>query len=342
MKTERCDFGVLETGERVSLYIMKLGPLRASLSDYGATLVSLCLPPARNCGDDVALGFSTLAGYVGRHPYFGATVGRHAGRIAGARFVLDGVECVLAANDGPNHIHGGIRGFERHVWKTETYEVSGEPRIRMTRRSPDGEEGYPGNLEVGVEFGLSGSGEFLIRYSATTDAPTVVNLTNHSYFNLRGNGRGSVADHEIAVAASTYLEANARLVPTGRRLGVEGGAFDLRTARRIGDGLEALGGYDVCFALDREGPGLVECARVFEPISRRAMRVATTCPGLQFYTGNFLEGEAGKHGVRYERHSAFCLEAQYFPDAVHRPDFPSSILRPGRSWEEETRYRFDF
>lgn len=341
MKTERIDFGVLESGERASLYRLKSGPLTMTLSDYGATIVSLFLPPARGAGEDILLGSSTLAGLAGRHPYFGATVGRHAGRIGGAAFAIDGVEYPLAANDGPNHLHGGLRGFERYLWKAEAFEEGGEPRVRMTRTSSDGEEGYPGNLEVSVVFGLGGNGELILRYSAATDAPTVVNLTNHAYFNLKGAGRGSILDHEISIAASTYLEADARLLPTGRKLEVGGGAYDLKAKRRMGEGVALLGGYDCCYVLDRSSSELIECAVVSEPATGRTMRVSTTCPGVQFYTGNFLAGEAGKHGTRYDRHAGFCLEAQYLPDAVHHDDFPSVILRPGRNWEEETRYRFE-
>ncbi|HUX37254.1 MAG TPA: aldose epimerase family protein [Rectinemataceae bacterium] len=339
---ERVDFGTLETGEKVSLYLMELGDIKVSLCDYGATLVSIFLPPAPGSGEDILLGFSTLAGYTGKHPYFGSTVGRHAGRIGGARFTLDGKEYTLAANDGSSNLHGGLKGFERHVWKSEAYTESGEARVRMWRTSPDGEEGFPGNLEVSLVFGLHASGELSIRYRAKSDKSTIVNLTNHAYFNLRGNGRGSVEDQEVSIAASSYLEGDAGLVPTGRRLPVEGGAFDLRSPRRLGEGLASLGGYDSCYVLDRQGPGLFDCARVFDPKSKRSMRVRTTCPGIQLYTANFLAGEVGKHGLRYERHSGFCLETQYFPDAVNHADFPSVVLAPGKLWEEETRYGFDF
>ncbi len=339
---DRVDFGTLETGEKVSLYVMELGDIKVSLCDYGASLVSIFLPPAPDSGEDILLGFSTLAGYAGKHPYFGSTVGRHAGRIAGARFSLGGREYKLAANDGSANLHGGLKGFERHVWKAEAFAESGEPRLRMERTSPDGEEGFPGRLEVIIVFGLTASGELSIRYEARSDAPTLVNLTNHAYFNLRGNGRGSVEDHELSIAASSYLEADAGLVPTGRRLPVEGGAFDLRKARRLGEGLSSLGGYDSCFVLDRQGPGLFDCAKVYEPVSGRSMSVRTTCPGIQLYTANFLAGEVGKHGLRYDRHSGFCLETQYFPDAVHHADFPSVVLEAGRLWAEETRYGFSF
>lgn len=340
MAIGRLDFGVLETGETASLFLLEYGPLRASFSDYGASIVSLRLPPVRGLGEEILLGLSSLAAYAGPHPYYGSTVGRVAGRIGGAAFSLGGRRYELAANDGRNHLHGGLRGFERRLWRAEAFEEGGEPRLRFERRSTDGEEGYPGNLDVLVEFGLSAAQELRIRYEAGSDAPTLVNLTNHAYFNLRGPEGGDVLGHELRLAASRYLEADAELLPTGSILPVEGGPFDLRRSRPLREG--PPGGYDHYFILDREGPGLFEALELREGESGRSLRLSSSCPGIQLYTGNFLAGELGRHGRRYSRHAGLCLEAQAYPDAPNRPDFPSIELRPGDVYAEETRYRFEF
>jgi aldose 1-epimerase len=220
-------------------------------------------------------------------------------------------------------------------------EEGGEPRLRLRRRSPDGEEGFPGNLELCVTFGLEASQSLLIRYEAGTDAPTPLSLTNHAYFNLRGAGYGGIGEHWLRMDASRMLESGPDLLPTGRILEVEGSLYDFRRGRRLGEGLVALGGYDLCMVLDRRS-GVEESAWLWEEGSGRRLAVSTSFPGLVLYTGNFLSGLAGKDGLRYRRHEGLCLETQYFPDAPNRPDFPSVILEPGRTWSELSRYRFEF
>ena len=340
MAIEKKSFGLLANGEEVSLFILKAGEASVTLTDYGATLVSVLLPDGRGGMDDLLLGCSTLNGYTEKHPFFGATVGRYANRIGGSRFSLGGKDYVLAANDGVNHLHGGLKGFNTFVWKAEPSEGVRGPALRFSRTSPDGEEGYPGKMEVSVTFVLGAEGALSISYQARTDAETVVNLTNHAYFNLRGEGRGSILDHELALACSSYLPVNSDLIPTGEPRPVAGGPFDFRKAKKIGRDIAAAGGYDHCFILDRSVSGLVDFADVLEPISGRRMTAATSLPGVQLYSGNFLAGFAGKRGSSYDKHGGFCLETQLFPDSPNKPGYPSSRLLPGETWAHETVYRF--
>jgi aldose 1-epimerase len=340
MSIERKPFGLLASGEDAQLFILREGELAVTLTDYGATLVSVLLPDGRGGRDDILLGCSTLSGYTAKHPFFGATVGRYANRIGGSRFSLGGADYPLAANDGVNHLHGGIKGFNTFVWKSETAEGPKGSSVKFSRTSPDGEEGYPGNLEVAVAFTLDKGGSLAIAYEARTDAETVVNLTNHAYFNLRGEGLGSILDHELALACSSYLPVDSGLIPIGDPIPVAGGPFDFRKAKKIGRDIAAAGGYDHCFVVDRRGSGLVEFAEVSEPITGRRMTAATTLPGVQLYTGNFLAGAAGKRGSVYEKHGAFCLETQLYPDSPNKPAYPSSRLLPGQVWAHQTVYGF--
>jgi aldose 1-epimerase len=340
MSIERKSFGLLANGEEAQLFIVEEGELRVTLTDYGATLVSLLLPDGRGGSDDVLLGCSTLSGYTGKHPFYGVTVGRYANRIGGSRFSLGGKAYPLAANDGANHLHGGIKGFNTFVWKAEASEGPKGSAVKFTRRSPDGEEGYPGNLDLEVTFTLDKGGALSIAYAARSDAETVVNLTNHAYFNLRGEGRGLILDHELKLACSSYLPVDASLIPLGDPLPVAGGAFDFRQAKKIGRDIGAAGGYDHCFILDGKGPGLVDFAEVREPLTGRRMTAATTLPGVQLYSGNFLAGSAGKRGSVYEKHGGFCLETELFPDSPNKPAYPTSRLLPGGLWAHETVYRF--
>jgi aldose 1-epimerase len=340
MSIERKSFGVLANGEEARLFIVKAGELAISLTDYGATLVSIMLPDGRGGYDDILLGCSTLSGYTGNHPFFGATVGRYANRIGGSRFSLGGKDYLLAANDGANHLHGGYKGFNTFVWKAESSEGPKGSAVKFSRRSPDGEEGYPGNLDVSVVYSLSKAGELSIAYEARTDAETIVNLTNHAYFNLRGEGQGLILDHELSLACSSFLPVDSGLIPRGDPIPVAGGPFDFRKAKKIGRDIETAGGYDHCFVLDGKGPGLVNFAEVREPVTGRRMTAATTLPGVQLYTGNFLGGSIGKRGSVYKKHSAFCLETELFPDSPNKPQYPSSRLLPGQVWGHETVYRF--
>ncbi len=341
MSIQKKNFGTLGTGEDVSLYVLKAGDFTATFTDYGAILVSLLVPDRRGVAEDVTLGFSTLAGYTGKHSFFGATVGRYANRIAKARFSLDGAEYQLAANNGENHLHGGIKGFDKYIWRAEVLAENPEPRIRFSRTSPDGEEGYPGRLEASVTFTLCPAGDLSIEYEARTDAKTIVNLTNHSYFNLKGEGRGSILDHSMKLACSRIAPVGPTLIPTGELAEVANGPFDFRAGAIIGEKIvHTPGGYDHNYAVDRAGPGLVEFAEVYEPLSGRRMRVSTTLPGCQFYSGNFLSAISGKRGSLYDKHAGFCLETQFFPDSPNQPSFPSVVLEPGQVWAHETVYSF--
>ena len=340
MSIAKRNFGVLASGEEASLFVLECRDIAITLTDYGATLVSILLPDGRGGRDDILLGSSTLAGCAAKHPFFGVTVGRYANRIGASRFVLGAKEYRLAANDGENHLHGGLKGFNTFVWKAEASEGTRGPAVKFSRTSPDGEEGYPGELSVSVVFTLRPEGAISIAYEARTNAQTVVCLTNHAYFNLRGEGTGSILDHILRLDASRYLPVGANLIPSGGPIAVEGGPFDFRKPKPIGRDIAAAGGYDHCFVIDREGPGLAEFGEAREPVTGRRMTAATTLPGVQLYSGNSLAGFPGKRGSTYEKHSGFCLETELYPDSPNRSDFPSSVLRPGETWAHSTEYRF--
>lgn len=342
MELERKTFGILSTGEDVELFILSSGDLSLGISTYGATLVSLTVP-GRSGRDDVLLGFSTLGPYTRKHPFLGSTVGRYANRIAKGRFEAGGRECLLARNNGPNSLHGGLRGFDKHVWIAEAYREAGGVFVRLSHTSPDGDEGYPGTLRATVTYGLSGKNEVSALYEAEVDAPCPVNLTNHAYFNLAGEGRGTILDHEASLWASAYLPVDETQIPTGELALVEGTPFDFRSPKPIGRDLAAAGGgYDHCFVVDG-APGTIRpCARVRDPKSGRSLEVATTQPGVQFYTGNFLDGIPGKRGALYGKHAGFCLETQNFPDAPNRPAFPDCVYGPGRPYRERTVFSFGY
>jgi aldose 1-epimerase len=307
---------------------------------YGATLTDLLVPDRDGLQADVVLGFDQFARYPVDSPYFGCTVGRVANRISGARFGLDGADYRLAANDGPNHLHGGQVGFDKAVWRAEAAAEAGSQVLRLVHRSPAGDEGYPGNLDVSVTYRLALDGALSLEYEATTDAPTLVNLTNHSYFNLAG--KGDILGHILTLYASRYTEPDAQLTPTGRILPVAGTPLDFRRPAAVGGRLARLdiGGYDHNYVIDGGPDPLALAAELYEPGSGRAMEVLTTKPGIQLYTGNFLDGLAGKGGAVYQRHAALCLETQYFPDAIHHPAFPSPVLRPGQTYRHTTVHRF--
>jgi aldose 1-epimerase len=313
---------------------------------YGAIVRSLRVPDRTGRMADIVHGFDSLEGYLAGHPYFGAVIGRYGNRIGGARFSLDGRAYELAANNGPNHLHGGVRGFDKHVWRAGRLPQG--TGVVFTRTSPDGEEGYPGALEVRVTYTLTDANELGIEYEATTDRPTPVNLTNHSYFNLGGHDSGDILDHEVMLHAEAYTPVDATLIPTGAIAPVEGTPFDFRRPARVGarinqphEQLKFGRGYDHNFVLSRKGDGLQPAARVTEPKSGRTLDVATTEPGVQFYTGNFLDGSVrGKGGTAYAHRSALCLETQHFPDSPNKPQFPSTILRPGAQYRSRTVFTF--
>jgi aldose 1-epimerase len=296
--------------------------------------------------EDVALGFDTLDGYLGAHPYFGAIVGRYGNRIARGRFRLDGAEYTLAKNNGENSLHGGIKGFDKVLW-TPAITQSGSA-LQLTYLSKDGEEGYPGDLTSQVTYSLGDDNSLRIDYLATTSKPTVLNLTNHTYFNLAGQGKGDILNHQVQIFASTYTPVDAGLIPTGKLEPVQRTPFDFLAPHAVGERIGAAheqitrgGGYDHNFVLDGASGTLRPAARVQESTSGRVMEVLTAEPGLQFYTGNFLDGTVkGKGGVAYGRRSGFCMETQHFPDSPNQPSFPSTVLRPGQEYRTTTIYRF--
>ncbi|HLY16991.1 MAG TPA: aldose epimerase family protein [Bryobacteraceae bacterium] len=340
------EFGKLPSGETVELYTLKNPKgVAAGISTYGAVVVSLKVPDRAGALGDVVLGFDDFNGYLTPPPYFGAVVGRYGNRIAHAQFVLDGVTYHLAKNDGDNTLHGGKRGFDKVIWKAKP---NGGQSLELTYLSKDGEEGYPGNLSVTVVYTLTDDNELLIDYSATTDKDTVLNLTNHSYFNLAGQGEGDILGHRLAIKAGRFTPVDEGLIPTGELRSVEGTPLDFRQSHAIGERIDStdeqivLGrGYDHSFVLDRTGDGLSLAARVADPKSGRVMEVLTTQPAVQFYTGNFLDGTIhGKGGKVYGRRSALCLETQHYPDSPNHPDFPTTELKPGQQYHTTTVYRF--
>jgi aldose 1-epimerase len=340
------EFGKTPSGESVELYTLKnAAGVEVAISTYGATVVSLTVPDRSGALGDIVLGFDDLDGYLGPHPYFGALVGRYANRIGGASFTLDGVDYRLAKNNGDNSLHGGMRGFDKVLWEAGP---SNGRSLRLTYLSEDGEEGYPGNLFVTVVYTLTDSNELSIDYAATTDKNTVLNLTNHSYFNLAGQGEGDILSHAITIYADRYTPVDGGLIPTGELRSVEGTAFDFRRPRTIGEliGLDDEqivlgGGYDHNFVLNNAGTGLCLAAKVTDARSGRAMEVLTTEPAIQFYTGNSLGGAIrGKGGKVYGKHSALCLETQHYPDSPNHPSFPTTVLKAGERCRSTTVYRF--
>jgi len=338
-------FGQMSDGRKVTLYeLANENGLYASVIDYGAILVSLHVPDRNGKMADVVLGFDNLDAYLKRNPLFGATVGRYANRIAHASFTLDGTEYKLTANAGKNHIHGGrSKRFDKVMWKGRTFRSNDEVGVRLTYLSKDGDEGFPGNLGCTVTYIFTNKNELKISYEATTDEPTIVNLTNHSYFNLAGAGEGDVLGHEIVINADYYTPADKALIPTGEIHHVDGTPLDFTEPRTIGASIGELKqtrGYDHNYVLKNSSGSLVLAARVYEPASGRVMEVRTTEPGMQFYTANGMRGISGKDGKTYNQHYGFCLETQHFPDSPNKPHFPSVVLRPGQKFSSMTVFAF--
>ena len=345
-------FGTMPDGREVKSFTLTNGNgMRAVLIEYGATLVSLEVPDRAGALGDVVLGFDSVAEYEKGSPYFGCIVGRYANRIGGAKFSLDGKEYTLAKNDKENTLHGGKVGFDKVVWTAEPVEDKRGPAVKFSYTSKDGEEGYPGTLKVNVYYTLSNINSLRIRYEATSDAKTVCNLTHHSYFNLAGAGSGDVLQHELEIAANKFTPVDATLIPTGELRELTGSPLDFRAAKMIGTQIEADdeqiklgGGYDhnyVLLPVKNPKKPVRLAASVFDPSSGRTMEVLTTEPGLQFYTGNFLDGTlVGKSGKTYVKRGALCLEAQKFPDSPNKPEFPSCVLEPGKTYRQTTVYTF--
>jgi aldose 1-epimerase len=340
-------FGATADGTPVQLYTLRnVSGVEAKISNYGGIVVSLKVPDRAGHYGDVVLGYDRLAGYLKETPYFGCLVGRYGNRIARGRFSLDGAEYTLATNNGPNALHGGLKGFDKVVWEGKAYRSKDGPVLELTYVSKDGEEGYPGNLTVKAVYTLTVDNALRLEYTATTDKATVVNLTQHSYFNLAG--KGDILGHVVEMPADRFTPVDSTLIPTGELKPVEGTPFDFRKPTPIGarinqddEQLRFGGGYDHNWVFPKKTGQLTLLARVSEPTTGRVLEVLSTEPGLQFYTGNFLDGKiVGKRAWVYQQRNAFCMEPQHFPDSPNQPTFPSTVLRPGQTYRNTIIYRF--
>jgi aldose 1-epimerase len=342
-------FGKTPAGETVDVYTLtNTEGMEVRAITFGGIITSIRVPDRNGKLDDVALGFDSLEGYLRNPPYLGAIIGRYANRIGLGRFTLDGKTYTLATNNRPNHLHGGNKGFDKVVWKAESFKKPEGVGIVFTHTSPDGDEGYPGTLSLRVTYTLNNKNEIAFDYEATTDKATPVNLTQHSYFNLAGDGSRDILDHVLTIHAGKLTPVSQSLIPTGELASVEGTPFDFRKPTAIGARIEATdtqmkygNGYDHNFVLDRSGDGLVLAAHVEEPTSGRVLEISTTEPGIQLYTGNFLDGTlTGKAGHVYKRRMGFALETQHYPDSPNKPEFPNTILKPGETYRSKTVFAF--
>ena len=343
---KREPFGQMPDGKAVERFTLtNASGIELKAISYGGIITSLRVPDRNGKFDDIVLGFDQLDGYLKDHPFFGAIIGRYGNRIGKAQFTLDGKTYKLAANNGPNNLHGGTKGFDKVLW---TVEPIGNNGLAFTRTSPDGEEGFPGNLRTRVTYTLTDKNELIVDYHATTDKATPVNLTQHSYFNLAGQASGDILGHELMINADRYTPVDDTLIPTGELAPVEGTPFDFRKPTAIGarinnadPQLKAGLGYDHNWVLNRKGTGLELAARVREPKTGRTLEITTTEPGIQFYAGNFLDGKlTGKGGAVYRHRTGFCLETQHYPDSPNHPKFPSTILKPGQEYRTRTVFTF--
>ena len=345
----RASFGTLPDGTAVEVFTLtNANGLELRAITLGATIVSLRVPDRAGRFDDIVLGHDRVEGYVSSSPYFGSIVGRYANRIAKGAFSLDGKTYALATNNAPNHLHGGVKGFDKIVWKAEPVAAADGAAVAFSMTSPDGDEGYPGTLRVRVTYTLTNKNELIVDYDASADKATPVNLSQHSYFNLAGDGSGDILGHVLSINADRFTPVDATLIPTGELTPVSGTPFDFRTPTAIGariaaddEQLRRGKGYDHNFVLNRPGAGLVPAARVVAPTTGRTLDIATTEPGIQFYSGNFLDGTiTGKSGHVYRHRTGFCLETQHFPDSPNQPAFPSTILKPGETYRSRTVFTF--
>ncbi|MBK6976376.1 MAG: galactose mutarotase [Cytophagaceae bacterium] len=342
-------FGILANGDSVTSYTLKnSNGMEVEIINLGGTIVRWTAPDKNGKFEDITLGVNDPKVYLGPARYLGALIGRFGNRIAKGKFSIEGTEYTLAKNNGPNSLHGGRVGFNAKIWKVEPKDGS-EPSLKLSLLSKDGEEGYPGNLNVEVVYTLNKDNSLKIAYKATTDKNTVINMTNHAYFNLKGEGNGDILDHELQLSASKFLPVDGGLIPTGELKDVKGTPFDFLTSHKIGDKINETtdtqiklgGGYDHCWVFDDAKNSLKSVAMVHEPVSGRTMEVITTEPAVQFYTGNFLDGKAtGKSGKKYEYRYGFCLETQHFPDSPNQSAFPTTLLKPGETYSTTTIYKF--
>ncbi|MDZ7717724.1 MAG: aldose epimerase family protein [Balneolaceae bacterium] len=340
-QVETEEFGAMDDGSTVQLFTLtNSNGMEVSITNYGGIVTSIKVPDEDGNIENVVLGFDNLEQYKSGHPFFGAIAGRYANRIANGQFELNGETYQLATNDGENHLHGGEEGFDKKLWDAEVNED--ENSVTLSYLSPDGEEGYPGNLDVEVTYTLTEENELRIDYHATTDKATVVNLTNHSYFNLSGDPSQGILDHLLMIHADRYTPVDEGLIPTGELRPVEGTPFDFTEPETVGARIESIPpGYDHNFVLNDPNSGIRQIATVEHEESGRIMEVYTDQPGVQLYTGNFLDGSlTGHHGVPIEQYAALCLETQTFPDSPNKPDFPSAVLNPGETYETTTIYQF--
>ena len=334
MTIDKTYFGTTGDAEVYSYTLSNERGYKVSVITYGGAITSLWAPDRNGAFGDIVLGFESLEEYTGNPLYFGALIGRHANRIAQGRFTLDGVEYQLPRNDGDNHLHGGFRGFDKRIWTA----IEGDDVLHLSYFSKDGAEGYPGNVEALVDFRLSDN-ELRLEYRATTDRDTIVNLTNHSYFNLRGGS--TILDHELTMHADHFTPVSDDLIPTGEIAPVAGTPMDFRNGATIGSEIRSISGYDHNFCLNDWDGSLRSAARLYEPVSGRVLEILTTQPGMQFYSGNFLDGSfRGKNGVAYVKYAGLCLEPQHFPDAPNHSNFPSTVLRAGEEYRQTSVYRF--
>ncbi|MFW5657690.1 MAG: aldose epimerase family protein [Bacteroidota bacterium] len=350
MKIAKEKFGTTPDGATVTRYILEnKNEVQVGILDYGATIQSIIVPDKTGNMTDVTLGFNNVEGYAGDSPYFGCVVGRYANRIAEGQFTLDGQEYQLAKNDGPNSLHGGEEGFNKKLFTAKEVTVDGAPGIALTYISPDGEENYPGTLTLTVTYSLTDDNELRLDYEATTDKPTILNVTNHAYFNLKDGGKSDILDHVLMLNADSITPTDENLIPTGEILNIENTPLDFNEPKSIGQNIEEdymliniAGGFDHNYIINRKaGDSLVFTAKVTEPTTGRTMEVYTTEPAVQLYTGNFLDGTiTGKDGTVYEHRSGLCLETQHYPDSPNHPDFPSTVLNPDEKYESTTIYKF--
>ena len=349
MSIQESPFGQTPEGIGVKLYtLINCKGLKAQITNFGAILVSLEVPDRNGKIDDITLGYDNLAAYIRENPYFGAIVGRYGNRIAKGRFSLDGVTYQLKINDGENHLHGGVKGFDKVLWQAQPLEQNDVVGIKLTYVSKDGEEGYPGNLQCSVTYTLTDNDELKLSYEAQTDKATPVNLTHHSYFNLAGQGSRDILYHQLMLCAENFTPVDSSIIPTGQLQSVKDTPMDFTKpaaiGSRINDDYEQLKfgkGYDHNWLLNKNGQNPALAARVYEPATGRVMEIYTTEPGIQFYSGNFLDGTiVGKQGRTYKQRYGFCLETQHYPDSPNKPEFPSTVLTPGKKYQTQTVHRF--